>query len=124
MKTMRRLALALAVFASGCGSAYGGVDIYVVGGDLDAVASPAGIRVTEGGVVVIEANPIAEEGHDDYNGLERFELRIADSRIARARRGVLKDTWVINGLAVGTTRVQVRVDGQLEHLIPMQVAAQ
>lgn len=126
---MKRLVLAAllaptAILGTSCGSAYERVDIYVIGGDFDAVASPAGIRVTEGGVVVVEAEPIAADEHDPYDGLERFELRVADTRIARVRRGVLKDSWVINGLEVGTTRVQVRVDGRLEQLIPMQVAAQ
>lgn len=121
---MKRLVLAaLAVVSASCGSAYDHVEIYTIGGDFDAVASPAGIRVTEGGVVVLEAEPIAQEGHDAYEGLERFELRVADTRIARVRRGVLKDSWVVNGLEVGTTRVQVRVDGELEQLIPLQVAA-
>lgn len=122
---MKRIALALlAALPCSCGSAYDRVDIYVIGGDFDAVASPAGIRVTEGGVVVIEAEPIAEDGHKPYNGLERFELRVADTRIARVRHGVLKDSWVINGLEVGTTRLQVRVDGELEQLVPLQVAVQ
>jgi hypothetical protein len=121
---VKRLVLAaLAVVSASCGSAYDHVEIYTIGGDFDAVASPAGIRATEGGVVVLEAEPVAQEGHDAYDGLERFELRVADTRIARVRRGVLKDSWVVNGLEVGTTRVQVRVDGELEQLIPLQVAA-
>ena len=120
----RMVLAALVALSSSCGSAYDRVDIYTIGGDFDAVASPAGIRVSEGGVVVIEAEPIAQDGHNPYNGLERFELRVADTRIARVRRGVLKDSWVVNGLAVGTTRVQVRVDGELEQLVPLQVAAQ
>jgi hypothetical protein len=115
---------AVMLATAGCGTAYDHIEIFVIGGDRRSEASPSGVRIGEGGVVVIEARAVPAEEHSDYTGLESFELRMSDPRVARVRRGVLRNSWVINGADPGDTDMQVRIDGDLEYVIPVRVERQ
>jgi hypothetical protein len=104
-------------------SRYGHVDLYQVGGHGAADIGPAGITVPEGGVIVFEAQPRAERASPPYKGWERFKLRVTDTRVALAYRAILRDTWVVGGLSVGTTRLQVLIDGEVVDDVPVEIVA-
>ena len=124
MGALKKLVAVACLVATSCTGAYDHLEIYVIGGDRRSEVSTERIRIGEGGVVVIEARAEHDLDHGEYNGLEEFELRMSDSRVARVRKGVLKDSWVINGAEPGDTVMQVRVDGELEQVIPVRVERQ
>jgi hypothetical protein len=124
MRTLRNFIAIALLAAAGCGSAYDGIDIFVIGGDRRAEVSPGGVRIGEGGVVVIEARPSADPDHEDFNALDEFELKMSDVRVANVRRGVLTHSFVINGADPGDTTLQVRVNDVLEQVIPVRVERQ
>lgn len=124
MSTLRKLIVLASLAAASCGGAYDRLELFVIGGDRRTEVSTERIRIGEGGVVVIEARAESDADHGEYNGLEELELRMSDSRVARVRKGVLKDSWVINGAEPGDTVMQIRVDGQLEQVVPVRVERQ
>jgi hypothetical protein len=108
--------------ASGCESSrYGHVELYRVGGHPDAEITPSGLSIPEGGVLLFEAQPRAETGSPEYVGLERFKLRPSDPHVATAHRTILRDTWVVSGMAAGSTRLQVLVDGEVVDDVPVEI---
>ncbi len=124
MHTLRKLVALACLATASCTGTYDHVEIFVIGGDRRTEVSTDGIRIGEGGVVVIEARAEADPDGNEYNGLEEFELRMSDSRIAKVRKGVLADSWVISGAEPGDTIMQIRVDGRLEQIIPVRVERQ
>jgi hypothetical protein len=102
-------------------SRFGHVELYRVGGDYGAEIGPNGITVPEGGVIVFEAQPYAEPASPEYKGWEDFDLRSTDASVAEAHRSILRDTWVVSGLLVGRTRLQVRIDGERVDDVPVEV---
>jgi hypothetical protein len=124
-RTLRTLLLVvpLAVMAACESSRYGHVELYRVGGHPDAEIAPSGLSLPEGGVLVFEAQPRADAASPEYSGLERFKLRPADPDVAMAHRAILRDTWVVSGMSLGETRLQVLVDDQVVDDVPVEVFA-
>lgn len=104
-------------------SRYDHVDLYRVGGHSAAELDDGGIRVPEGGVIVFEAQPRAESSSPEYVGFERFKLRPTDPDVATAYRSILRDTWVVSGMGIGSTRLQVLVDDEVVDDMPIEVVA-
>jgi hypothetical protein len=102
-------------------SRYGHVELYRVGGHPEAEIAPSGLSLPEGGVLVFEAQPRADAASPEYVGLERFKLRPSDPDVAMAHRAILRDTWVVSGMSVGETRLQVLVDGEVVDDVPVEV---
>jgi hypothetical protein len=112
------------VVASACQSSrYDRVELYRVDGHPDAGIEPGGIVVPEGGVLVFEAQPRAETASPEYVGLERFKLRPADPDVAMAYRAILSDTWVVSGMSIGRTELQVIIDGDVVDEVPVEIVA-
>lgn len=124
-RTLRALLLlaSLAAAAACESSRYGHVELYRVGGHAEAAIAPGGLSLPEGGVLVFEAQPRADAGSPEYAGLERFKLRPSDPDVAMAHRAILRDTWVVSGMSVGETRLQVLVDGEVVDEVPVEVFA-
>jgi hypothetical protein len=102
-------------------SRYDHVDLFRLQGDGGAQIGSGGLVVPEGGVLVFEAHPRAEATSAEYVGLERFKLRPSDPDVAMARRAILRDTWVVSGVSVGTTQLQVLVDNDVVDSIPVEI---
>ena len=102
-------------------SRYGHVELHRVGGHPQAGIEPGGLVVPEGGVIVFEAEPRSDAGSPGYTGLERFKLRPSDPDIAMAHRAILRDTWVVSGLSIGRTELQVLVDGDVVDDVPVEI---
>lgn len=117
------LAAALGAGAACEASRYGHVELFELRGTAEADIDRDGIVVPEGGVIVFEAKPRADGASPEYVGLERFKLRPGDPDVAMARRSILRDTWVVNGVAMGTTELHVMVDGDVVDRIPVEVTA-
>jgi hypothetical protein len=117
------LLLCLSLFvATACeASRYGNVELHRVGGHPEAEIGPGGLVVPEGGVIVFEAQPLADAASPAYVGLERFKLRPSDSDVAMAHRAILRDTWVVSGLSLGRTELQVLVDGEVVDDVPVEI---
>ncbi len=126
MRGLRILAtsiLGAAALASAVGcesSRFGHVQLFEVQGSPGAEITDK-ITVPEGGVIVFEAFPKADGVSPEYVGLERFKLRPDDPNVAEARRAILRDTWVVSGISIGTTRLQVLVDGEVVDGVPVEI---
>ncbi|MCH9687531.1 MAG: hypothetical protein K0V04_39220 [Deltaproteobacteria bacterium] len=121
MKTMYAIGvLALALASTACDPEFGEVEIFTLDGSEGSRATSRSFEVPAGGVVVFEAIP-RSAGASDYNGLERFELRTTSLDVAEVRRAVLRDTWVINGVRPGSAVIQVRINGETQTTIPVEV---
>lgn len=118
------LLVALLGGATACeASRYDHVDLYRVDGHPGAALDGGAIRVPEGGVIVFEAQPRAAASSPDYVGFERFKLRPADPDVATAYRSILRDTWVVSGMAIGSTRLQVLIDDEVVDDMPVEIVA-
>lgn len=118
------LLAAASLVATACEqSRYGHVELYRVGGHPDAEIAPSGLSVPDGGVLVFEAQPRSEAASPEYTGLERFKLRPSDPDVAMAHRAILRDTWVVSGMSIGETRLQVLVDNEVVDDVPVEVFA-
>jgi hypothetical protein len=115
------VAASLFVAAACEASRYGHVEIHRVGGHPDAEIGPGGFVVPEGGVIVFEAQPLSDAGSPAYVGLERFKLRPSDPDVAMAHRAILRDTWVVSGLSLGRTELQVIVDGDVVDDVAVEI---
>lgn len=124
---MRRTLLAVIAVAglSGCDPKYGSLRVQAGAGEVDfAFVSEAGISVGEGRVVVVFAEPVSASASDEYNGLERFSLRVVDDSVASIHRGALRDSFVIVGRSPGLTRLEVEIRARVEDSIPLEVIEQ
>jgi hypothetical protein len=117
------LAVALCATAACEEARFDHVELYRLDGDAEAEIGSDGLVVPEGGVLVFEAYPRAEATSPEYVGLERFKLRPSDPDVAMAHRAILRDTWVVSGVSVGTTELQVLVDNELVDRIPVEITA-
>jgi hypothetical protein len=118
------LALVAIVSTSACESSrYDRVELHRTGGHPEAEIDPGGLTVPEGGVLVFRAQPRAEVSSPEYEGLERFKLTPSDSSVATAHRAILRDTWVVSGMSIGSTQLLVIVDGDVVDEVPVEIVA-
>ena len=78
------------------------------------------ISITEGVAVGFIATPMS--GSKEMDG--DFRLETSDSTILGVSRGTADHSFVVWGVAPGSTMVRVRLDGEVEAQIPATVAAQ
>ncbi len=118
------LSILLVLASAACESVrYDHVDVYLVDGHPEASLSQGELWVPEGGVLVFEAQPRAQQPSAPYQGLERFELRAVQPQVAEVRRAILRDTWVVSGISVGHAELQVIVDDGVVDELSVQVLA-
>lgn len=119
---MGLLAVVLAS-ASACAPSYDTLDIAGIQGSVGPDAADEGFSVQEGKLLVFSAKP--ESGHGRaYEAIDVLELASEAPGVARVEQGLAVGTWMIMGVARGSTTLEVRVDGALEDRIAVEVTAQ
>jgi len=110
---------------AGCDPEYGSLRIREGAGEFDAAyVGSDGVVVEEGHVVIAFAEPISAGGSKEYQGLERFKVEAANPSVATVSRGVLRDSFVIAGARVGTTQLEVLINGEIVDTVPLEVVVQ
>lgn len=119
---MGLMALVLAG-ASACAPSYDTLEVDWIQGSVGAEASGGGFSVQEGKLIVFSAKP--ESGHGRaYEAIDVLELASEAPQVARVEQGLAVGTWMIMGVARGSTALEVRIDGELEDRIPVEVTEQ
>lgn len=121
MSVQRLLLLASVVFATACGSNYESLEISRVSGASNASIGSERFVVPEGRVLVIEVRPLAGRQRKDHDVTDTLELRSVDPSIANVRPGIRADTWLFLGTKSGRTEFEVRVNGNVEEAIAIDV---
>lgn len=80
------------------------------------------VSIPESIAVVVNAHPISDNGVD-YDEEERVELVSSNPAIFLVYRRPQRNEFVFVGVSAGTTCVEVRIDGEAEDCIPVQVTA-
>jgi hypothetical protein len=120
---LKRAALFVLALA-GCGPDYGGLAIEVEGVALPGdVVDSHRVSLVLGHVVRVHARPrsLTSQVYEDPN---RFDLASADEDIGRVYRDADNWRWVIVARSVGTTCVEVRIDGRKEECVELTVEAE
>jgi hypothetical protein len=120
-----RMTLAALVLASAgaCTPSYETLEVDRIRGSIDAEVSADGFVVPEGTLVVFKADAVSSSARD-YEVTEKLELSSAEPTVARVEQGLAVGTWMIMGVAEGSTTIYVRIDGVLEDTIPVDVSVQ
>ncbi|MCR9162800.1 MAG: hypothetical protein ACE37F_02465 [Nannocystaceae bacterium] len=121
---MRRAGALLALCLAACGPDYGGLAIEVEGAALpgDAV-EPRRVSLVLGHVVRVHARPRSLSAQV-YEDPKRFDLASADETIGRVYRDAEDWRWVIVARSVGTTCLEVLIDGRREECVELEVEAE
>ena len=109
--------------ASACAPTYDTIDVEWIQGSVGAEASDEGFSVQEGKLIVFSAKPQSARGRD-YEAIDVLELASEEASVARVEQGLAVGTWMIMGVARGSTMLEVRIDGELEDRIPVDVTEQ
>lgn len=118
------LGASLLLGASACGSRYDSIDVQRVAGHADAQGSDREFTVPEGGLFVFEIDPEAVASRRDYEAIDELELETRHPSVARIEQGLATGTWMLMGVAQGQTVLEIRINGELEDSIPVDVPAQ
>lgn len=103
------LCLSLVGLAStACQPRYDGLEIRTVsGGD----AYDAGVlNVTEGRALVIEIEPISSNPHEDYENFDLVTLESFDESVMLVSPSTDVDRFVLIGVGVGATAIDVKIN--------------
>lgn len=122
MRARRRwLGLALALIAAGgCAPQYDTVKIRARSGGPGARAGLDGLELRHGEVLVFEVRPQAV-GDPVTEVTMEVELESIDRETAVVRPTIMSDTWAVSGARVGTTAMNVFVDGELRETVEIVV---
>jgi hypothetical protein len=121
---MRRLAVGVALLLTACAPDYGGLALEIEGVALagDYVESRR-VQLGLGHVVRVHARPRSLTSKV-YEDPARFEMVSAAPEIARVYRDAEDWRWVLVGRSVGETCIEVRIDGNREECLEIQVQAE
>ena len=106
-----------------CAPSYDTLDVGWVRGSSDGEASSRGFVVPEGKVLVFEADPKSGRGRD-FEATDALVLSSEDPAVARVEQGLAVGTWMIMGVAEGSTSLEVWINGAFEERRPIDVTAQ
>lgn len=108
---------------SACGPRYEALHVQRVNGHLDARGSEAGFSVPEGTLLVFEVDPRSHRGRE-YDATDEVELEVEHPEVARIVQGLATDTWMLLGVGVGQTVVEVSINGEVHDHLPVDIVAQ
>jgi hypothetical protein len=118
------LAALLLVGASACSPRYETIEVDRVAGHVDADVSSSAFEVPEGGLVVFSIDAESEAARRDYDAFDDVELSTEHPSVARIEQGLATGTWMLMGVREGRTVLEVRINGELEDQLPVDVLAQ
>lgn len=118
----RWLPFALLLGAAACKPHYDGLELrYIVGqGDLSA----DGLAITEGDVVIVQVQPLADNPYEDYESFDLVTLEAFDESIMQVAPSTDVDKFALLGGKVGKTSVRVKINGDEVDIIDAEVLAQ
>lgn len=118
---MKRWMLAATLLLGACGPDYGGLAVEVEGTTLPGnYVEPHRMSLVVGHVVRVHVRPRSLSSRS-YESPSRFELSSADPDVARVYRDPEDWRWVLVGRSVGTTCVEVFIDGRKEDCVELVV---
>jgi hypothetical protein len=117
--------LTLAVLGLGLGACqphYDGLEIrYINGvGELDS----DGFQVREGQAIVVEVTPLSDNPYEDYEAFDIVELTSANPNVLVTAPSTDVNRFVLIGVLVGQTVVDVEINGRDVDTIDAKVVAQ
>lgn len=101
---------ALALALGGCQPTYDGLTIRVLNGSGDVFGSS--IEVIEGQALVISIRPESSNVYEDYEDFNLVRLDALNHGVLYAAPADDVDRFVLVGASVGTTAIEVIIDGK------------
>lgn len=105
-----------------CQPRYDGMEIRLLTGDAEV--SPERIEMTEGFAIAVEIRPISSNPYEDYEVFNRIDLESINQTVLLAAPADEINRFVLVGTGVGTTAVDVLVDGRMQDHLSARVVAQ
>ncbi|MEM6292450.1 MAG: hypothetical protein AAGA54_14340 [Myxococcota bacterium] len=119
---MKRLVLLAAVLLGGCSPDYGGLAIEAEGTLLSGTTvSSRRLNIVLGHALRVHARPRSLTSQV-YEDASRVELVSAEDSIVRVYRDQEDWRWVFVGRGVGTTCIEVLIDGSVEECVEVVVS--
>jgi hypothetical protein len=110
MRTSRALvAIALGVLASGCQPHYDGLRIRYLNGTGNF--SQGGLEIEEGQALAVQVEALSDNPYEDYEAFDIIEMRSFNEHIVLVAPADDIDRFVFVGAAVGTSAVEVIING-------------
>jgi hypothetical protein len=109
--------------AGACTPRYDVLELEWISGPAQAEVSSSELSVPEGRLVVFSVDPVSA-GLRDYDAIDELELTSESPAVARIEQGLATGTWMLMGVAQGQTMLEVRINGELEDRIAVDVIAQ
>jgi hypothetical protein len=119
---MRRVVVAFAVLVAGCQPHYDGVKIREHNGSGEVRGSS--IEVIEGQALVISIRPASSNPFEDYEAFNIVRLEALDENIVLAAPADEIDRFVIVGVGIGRTTIDLTIDGRLEDTLDAETIPQ
>jgi hypothetical protein len=120
--TWRRLMTAAGLVLAACQPRYEELEIEVAGSAQVHVRTDE-IRIPEGMVAAIRVKPVAS-GRREYEAFHLVEMTSRDETVLMVREGPELDMFVLVGVSVGETTVDVSIRNRDVDEIPSMVIAQ
>ena len=119
---MKRLAIAALLLAAGCQPHYDGVRIrtHNDSGDWDGRS----ITVDEGTALVISIQPDSSNPFEDYEAFNIVRLEALDENVVLAAPADEIDRFVLVGVGVGRTTIDLTIDHKLVETLDAEVVPQ
>ena len=121
-RTLHAALLLAGLAAAGCQPHYDGLRIrYLNGfGEFDA----SGLDIVEGQALAIEVEPISDNPYEDYEDFDIVELDSFNEQIVLVAPADTVNRFVVVGAQVGTSAVDVSINGDDVDTITVNVAPQ
>lgn len=117
------IGLALAtIVGAGCKPHYDGLEIRTLNGS-DAFQDGV-LEVEEGKAIVIEVEPISDNPHEDYENFDLVELVSFSPSVMLVAPSTDVDKFVLIGVSVGETSVEVSINDDDVDTLDARVIAQ
>ncbi len=119
---MKKLGAALLLLAAGCQPHYDGVRIRAHNGAGEVRGND--IEVVEGQALVISIRPKSSNPFEDYETFNIVRLEALDETVVLAAPADEIDRFVIVGVGVGFTTIDLTIDHRLEDTLEAEVVPQ
>jgi hypothetical protein len=119
---MKRLAIGALLLAAGCQPHYDGVRIRTHNGS--GGANGTSVTVDEGTALVISIEPDSSNPFEDYEVFNIVRLEALDENVVLAAPADEIDRFVLVGVGVGRTTIDLTIDHELVETLDAEVEPQ